>query len=488
MTEILDLEYLQSFQKEPLVFINQYLEINTWSGMRYIIESVWHNKRTSVRSNHGISKTFTAAVIAVTFLNLFPNSIVITTAPTNRQCYDLLWKEIGALYERFPSLAGNLTKTPLRISVTAEWYMVGFSTEKPFRLEGYHAPHILWVLDEAKGLPQWVYDAAEGSMTGGNSKILEISTTDGADQATPFYIHHHKESKQWKTIHLSAFDSPFVDKKNFKYLETKDFRIDSVDCAELYKFKKPVRGKEWDEKLEEKIQITSEEWIKDKAIIWRKSRADLWRTKVLGELEDVTEHSILPLAWVESAIDADIVLTDNISEYGLDVGRGGDPSVMIKRIDGKVLWVYGWVDDDTMATTGETIRLRDDAGIIKVDMIGVGAGVFDRLSEQGYPVIGIDSRNKPSAEKEKEFLNLRAEMWFFLRDLFLQQYTKGNVLSIPDDEELTEELTAVKYKTHSNGKIKIEEKDEIKKRLGRSPNKADALVYCFADISYWLQV
>jgi hypothetical protein len=483
----LDAAYLLKFQQEPLVFINQYLEIKTWSGMKYIIESVWNNKRTSIRSNHGISKTFTAAVIAVTFLNLFMNSIVITTAPTNRQCYDLLWKEIGALYDRFPGLVGTATKAPLRVTASPEWYMVGFSTEKAFRIEGYHAPHILWVLDEAKGLPQWLYDAAEGSLTGGNAKILEISTTDGADQATPFYQHHHKESGQWKTIHLSAFDSPFVEKQQFEYLNNKEFNLKSIICKDLHKYGKPKEGSEWDQELQDKIQIVNEEWIQDKAETWRKRRPDLWNTKVCGELMDVSEHNIIPLSWVESAVNAEITTPDNISTYGVDVGRGGDPSVLVKRIDNRMMYAYQWVDDNTMSTTGEILRVRDDLGIIKIDMIGVGAGVFQRIAELGHPVIGVDSRNKPSPEHENEFLNLRAEMWFHLRYLFYLQYTTGNIISIPDDDELTEELTAVKFKTPSDGKIKVEDKEEIRKRLGRSPNKADAMVYCYADISYWLQ-
>ena len=138
----------------PLLFIEKILKIKTWSGMRYIIDSVWKNKRTSVRAAHGVGKTFSSAVIAVTFLNLFRKSIIITTAPVERQVRDLLWKEIGSIYETRAGLRGYYTTSPLRIKIKPDWYMVGFSTEKQTTLEGYHSPHILWILDEAKGLPQ----------------------------------------------------------------------------------------------------------------------------------------------------------------------------------------------------------------------------------------------------------------------------------------------------------------------------------------------
>lgn len=476
MTKPLLFRYIE----KPLLYIEKQLNIRTWSGMRYIIDAVWNNKRTSVRAAHGVSKTFTAAVIAVTFLNLFRNSIVITTAPTERQVRDLLWKEIGGLYDSMSMLRGTYTTSPLRVKIKPDWYMVGFSTEKQHNIEGYHAPHLLWILDEAKGLPQWVYDAVEGSLTGGTAKVLEISTTDGADQQTPFAKHHTKERTQWKTIHFSGFDSPFVNADNFKHLNPKT-------CQELKKYGKSFNKQEWPDELKSKIQITDEDWIKDKEITWLKTRKDLWDTKVCGELSDITMHNIIPLSWVESAINAEVTVMETVGTYGVDVGAGGDPSVVIKRLDKKVLFVYAWVDNDTMSTTGEIIRLRNDTGIVKIDMIGVGHGPYNRLAELGVPVIGVDSRNKPSPEFELEFINLRAQMWWHLRDLFMKQYQHGNTISIPDDEEMIEELTTVAYKTASNGKIKVEDKEEVKKRLGRSTNKADALVYCFADLSYWLE-
>lgn len=462
------------------MYIEKRLGIRTWSGMRYIVDSVWNNERTSVRAAHGVGKTFTAAVIAVTFLNLFRKSIVITTAPVERQVRDLLWKEIGNLYMTVIGwVSGNYTTSPLRVKIQPDWYMVGFSTEKQHNLEGYHGPHILWILDEAKGLPQWVFDAVEGSMTGGTARILEISTTDGAKQQTPFFKHHTRERTQWKTIHFSAFDSPFVRPYKFKHLNPKM-------CKELQKYGKPKRKMEWDLKLKKKIQVTDEKWIKDKEKTWLLNRKDLWDTKVCGELSDITMFNIIPLSWVESAVNAEVVNTNNTSEYGVDIGAGGDPSVIIKRLDKKVVYCYAWVDSNTMNTTGKIVQMRDDAGIVKIDMIGVGHGPFDRLAEMGIPVIGIDSRNKPQPQYEDEYRNLRAEMWFSLRNLFFQQYTHGNVISIPDDEELIEELTVVQYETASNGRIVVEDKEKVKERIGRSTNKADALVYAFADMRYWL--
>jgi hypothetical protein len=471
---------IDKYIAEPLKFVEKRLKIRTWSGMKYIIDTVWKNKRTSIRSAHGIGKTFVAALIAVMFLNLYENSIVISTAPVNRQVKDLLWKEINALYNR----TGNFLlgeRVELRIKIAPEWYMVGFATDRAVNVEGYHSPNILWVLDEAKGMEPWIYDSIEGSMTGGNSKILEISTTDGADQQTPFYRHHTKERTQWKTIHLSAFDSPFVHPNFHKEISKNHI------CKELYEYGKPKNKREWSEELKKKIQIVDENWIEDKINTWKIVRKDLWETKVLGNLSGIGMYNAIPLAWVESAVNAEVEISSNEVTYGLDIGAGGDPSALVKKVDKKVVLVYAWIDENTMGTTGEVVRIRD-TGIVRIDMIGVGNGPFHRLAELGIPVIGVDSRNSPAPSKVQEFTNLRAQMWFDLRRLFERQYYEGNVLSIPDDEELIEELTAVKYKPISNGKIKIEEKEEVKKRIGRSTNKADALVYCCADLREILEI
>lgn len=418
--------------------------------------------------------TFTAAAIAVAFLNLYRNSIVITTAPSYRQVNDLLWKEIGAFYTKCDLLSGELSH--LHVKVKPEWYMLGFSTDKPHKAEGYHSPHILWILDEAKGLNQWLYDALEGSMTGGTARVLEISTTDGADQQCPFRRHHNTERRNWNCIHFSAFDSPFVNPLEFKEYE-------HYFNKELYNYGKPKDRPEWDLKLTEKIQIATSGWIKEQEKDWKKTREDLWETKVLGEFSTTTDNNVIPLDWIMSAVNANITVVEE-SEYGLDVARfGDDTNVLVHRKGGSVQFIKEWGKINTMETVGKVILERTDNGIIKVDMIGVGAGVFDRLAEQGQPVIGVDSAKK--AWKDDTYFNLRAEMWFTLRNYFEKQYREGNTISIPDDAELISDLSGMKYTIHSDGRMKIEKKDDFKKRYGRSPNKGDALVYAFAKLDYW---
>ena len=361
----------------------------------------------------------------------------------------------------------------VQVRIEPDWYMIGFSTDKPFRMEGFHSPNILWILDEAKGLERWLYDAVEGSLTGGNSRVLELSTTDGADQQCPFRQHHESELNSWNCISLSAFDSPFVNPSHFpesKLHMNKD----------LYNYGKSKTGREWPKKLEEKIQIVEEATIKDKKMMWTTKRPDLWETKILGEFTTSGESNLLPLSWVMSAVDAKIEYTEDDAyskRHGLDIARmGTDKTVLTTKERKELLPQEIWGKKNTMQTVGIVRNLIEPNEMIQVDACGLGAGVFDRLAELGQPVIGLDSAHK--AFDDQKFANLKAEMWWCSREIFERQYEEGNILSIPDDPELIEDLTGMKYLIKSDGRIIVEDKKEFKKRMGRSPDQGDSCVYC----------
>jgi len=461
-----DFDYLYN----PIEFIENDLGFYSWSGMRMIIDHVWKYHRVSVRACHGISKTFTGAAIAVTFLNMFPGSIVVTTAPTNKLVEKLLWKEIGAIYQNSGKrLLGR--QTQMSVKIGPGWFMFGFSTDRADRMEGHHAPFILWVIDEAKGVPSWLYESIEGSMTGGFHRVLELSTTDGADQQSPFRQHHSQQRSKWKQIRLSAFDSPFVDIANFpEYAKEVN--------KKLYDYGKPKTGYEWPIERANMVQLASEAWIHDRYEEWFKDNPFMWETKVLGEFSTLGTNNIIPLKWVESAINAEIDSIDipQPAKWGLDVARFGDDKSVLTKFQDKVIPLQKtWGKVNTMETTGIVRSIVGENEIVQVDAVGVGAGVFDRLAELGQPSYGLISSAK--AYEEEKYLNMRAEMWMIARDLFERQYEEGNVISIPDDPELVEDLTGMQYKIHSDGRLKVELKDDYKKRAGRSPDKGDSFVY-----------
>jgi hypothetical protein len=256
----------------------------------------------------------------------------------------------------------------------------------------------------------------------------------------------------------------------------------------LHEYGKPTHGREWP--ADTLIAIADDDWIADRIKNWEQNNPYMFETKVLGEFSDKGGNSVIPLSWVERAIEAEVdpLYSNGEIEYGLDVARMGDDLNVLYRRSGHIFGLVDvWGQVDTMVTCGR-VKNHIDAlpgKMLKVDANGLGAGVFDRLAELLYEgklslqtVYGVDSARK--ADDPRRFVNKRAEMWWAARELFERNFLEGGLLSIPNDSELVEDLTGMKYTTKSDGRIQIEDKGEFKKRYGRSPNKGDAFVYCNA--------
>ena len=204
--------------------------------------------------------------------------------------------------------------------------------------------------------------------------------------------------------------------------------------------------------------------------------------RVLGEFPLSEDDSVIPLGLIEAAIAREIQQTDAGVVWGLDVARFGDDSTALARRRGNTLLgpVVEWRKIDLMQTAGKILVEFNTTPLplrpvsINVDVIGMGGGVVDRLRELGLPVRGINV-GEVAAVDEKRYMRLRDELWFQAKDWFATLAVK-----IPRDDGLISELVAPKYKYESTGKLKVESKDDMKKRGIRSPNKADAFCLTFA--------
>lgn len=200
--------------------------------------------------------------------------------------------------------------------------------------------------------------------------------------------------------------------------------------------------------------------------------------------EGGAEDALIPLDWIERAINQSVGGQQKAA--GLDVARfGRDRSVYTLREGGRVVKMKEFQQMDTMALVGSVSGELDidDPEDTAIDVVGIGSGVYDRLEELGYRVTPINAGESPtSLENKEKFYNLRAEMFWNLREQFKPENGKS-FISIPDDGSLIQELTEIRYKYSSERKIRIEDKEDMKKRIGRSPDKADALALAFFDMS-----
>jgi len=428
---------------DPLHFVRKGLGGIPWHKQVEIIESVRDNPRTTVRSCEISGKSWTAAAIALWFLVTKPPATVITTAPTFRQVRDILWREIAAHYHaaKIP-IGGELTQTGLDLTgvinaygMAGKSFAIGLSTDEPERFQGFHNDNVLVIVDEASGVPESLFQAIENPLGGGFSRLLLIGNP---SQVSGGFYDSFK-SPLYNKIHISAFDTP-------------NFATETTVLPFLI----------------------SRQWVEERRMEWGED-TPLWQIYILGEFAEEQTDALISLRHIEAAQNRELD-REGARIIGVDIARfGEDKSVAVVRSGRKILEVAVWSKTDLMESTGRVVQLikHYEPEETRVDSIGLGAGVVDRLKEQGYRVRGVNVAAK--AQNENMYSNLRAEMYWSLR----QRFENGEI-DIPKDPVLLAELSGLKMKPpNSRGQIVIEGKEDMKKRGMRSPDRADALALCF---------
>lgn len=454
---------LRKAQADPVWFVTEALGATPWPKQAEILESVRDHPRTAVRSCHGVGKSYTAGQTILWFLYSFVPSIVLSTAPTWRQVEKLVWKEVRASYRRAKiPLGGNLLpKRPEIQIIQDEWYAIGLSTNEPDRFQGFHERNILVVVDEAAGVPEDIFEAVEGVLTSENARLLLL----GNPTALSGTFYNAFRSVGWNAISISAFDTP-----NFAA-----FGITEEDIA----------SGAWENKIVGPLpnpKLITPAWVADKYQRWGPG-SPAYDARVRGQFPAQGDDTLIPLAWIEAAMERwEDAEEGEPVEIGVDVATfGSDKTVFAPRRGHKVLPLIVYSKQDTMETAGQIVMAQREtkATSIKIDVIGVGTGVYDRTKELKLPVVAINVAESP--RDPERFPNLRSELWWNLRELLdPNPKLNPNPIALPPDDELLADLSGIKYKIDSRGRIVVESKDDMKKRLGRSPDRGDAVVLAFA--------
>ena len=191
--------------EDPGWFAERFLGASPWKKQRDVLRGLRDHDLVAVRSCNGSGKTFTAALATLWWLHMHDEATVITTAPSERQVKDLLWREIRHLHAKNPEyIGGKLTST--RLELSEKRFAYGFSTDTAGRFQGFHSKNILVIVDEAAEVREFIFDAIFGCLTSENAKMLMIGNP--SRLAGTFYDAFHKNRGRWKTIHISAFDTP----------------------------------------------------------------------------------------------------------------------------------------------------------------------------------------------------------------------------------------------------------------------------------------
>lgn len=439
---------------DPVDWAARKARINLWSKQREIIRSVRDNRRTAVQSGHGIGKSLTASVAASWWVDSHPpdETLVVTTAPSVKQVHAILWEEIRKIHSR--------AKLPGEVQISDNWIigkrLVGFGRKPQDHdkdaFQGLHRKYVLVILDEAAGIDEWLWNAASNITTGEHCRILAIGNP---TDPSSYFRKVCRPGSGWNNIKISVFDSP-----NFT-------------------------GEQIDKTVAE--DLTSPQYVEDMKIDLGEG-SPMWKARVEGEFPDFDEFSVIPLGWIYQAQEryqawkesGGTIPQDSRKIIGADIARyGNDKTAFAERWNDIITQVEVRPKKDTMATAQDlALSLVTERGdLAVVDSNGIGAGVFDRVKHLGRYAMPLNSGTRTTLTDrtgQVHFYNLRAAMWWKLREALDPAF--GSTIMLPsEDDKLASDLSAPYWKTVPGGKVVIESKEDIKKRIGRSPDRGDAV-------------
>jgi len=447
---------------DPVTYVRQRFGAEpTWQQVQILEAIAPAGAKVSVRSGHGIGKSSSAAWAICWFLETHDFAKVPCTAPSSHRLKDVLWGEL-AKWLRAADTQSQARGDPAQLYLSAlltwssdklidsgvpDWGAFARTAhkEQPEALSGYHATHLLYIVDEGSGVDEAIFAASEGSLSTPGARVLLLGNP--LRLSGTFHASHHQDRASYTCLHFRSQDSPLV---------AVGYRDRLV--------------KRWGE------------------------GSNVVRVRCDGEFPRQEDDVLISLELTEPCLHRERVAGTGKRQLGIDPARfGSDRTAFVLRQGRRIVQIAVYAKLDTMETVGRILAVVapwhvDD---IFIDTIGLGSGVYDRLKElcdQGRISCTLHAVNvaETAPEKEKadaaqgrklrDFLWLRCATW--LRD-------DSPIFGCPDDMlnlELAGELSSTKLRVDSDGLLVVESKDDMKRRLGHSPDLADALCCTFAPV------
>lgn len=426
---------LRAHRADPVRFVREALEAEPTEQQAALLRAASKpGAHVAVRSGHGTGKSTSMAWLLLWFLCTHPDARVPATAPTGHQLEDILWPEVakwhGKLHPYYrDALEVNADKIALK---GASSFAVKRTARKenPEALQGFHGRNLLFLIDEASGIPEQIFEVAEGALSTPNARV--VMAANPTQTSGYFWRAFHGDRDRWTRLRFSSADSPLVSKE---YVET---------MAKTY-------GEE----------------------------SDIFRVRVLGEFPSASVSQLIPADLVDEAMAREPI-DDSVYRHapvvlGVDVARYGDDKSVIVRRQGlvsSILWTGRGVDTMALADIVAHHWTGQKAQACFIDEGAMGAGVVDRLRQLGLAPVAVNFG--AAASNPAKYRNKRAEMWCLMRDWL----KSGGFL--PLDNDLRDDLVGPEYQFLPSGAIQLERKEDMRRRGVASPDLADALAVTFA--------
>lgn len=463
------LEELGSMVLDPVLFSTGLLGHDLYNVEKEILDSIATNDRTAVKACHASGKTFTAGDAVLWWTARYEDGIVLTTAPTWTQVKRQLWGQIrkSALGGRvkFP----NLNTVDLQIG--PDNYAIGISTNEGVRFQGFHGT-ILIILDEAPGVLSDIYEAVDGIRAGGKVHVLLLGQP--MVIGGPFYDAFHARRSGWRTITISAFDTPnlagcCVDnmKRGEEHVRFGDMRKGALNLLTATP-----------EQLAANVRpyLTSRKWVHDAWYDWHETGSPLWDVKVMGNFPQQSEDSLFFLKWIEQAQRIIPGYEDDPLDVGIDVAGPGEAETVVSVRQGpNRVALKWWLKDDPRGEVMEFLRpLKARVRSLNIDSVGNGYYFAKHFEDDEWPVRYVNVGQTEFIDTER-FTNQKGAYYWSLHE----RAKDGRLGGITDPVEQGQ-LTGMRYSHDPRGRVVIESKDEMRERGLVSPDRAEADMLAFA--------
>jgi phage terminase large subunit len=492
-----DAEILASFADppDPVGFARHVLRFMPWSRQQQILEAVAEYQRVAVVSGHKVGKSTAYAILALWFYCSFPNARVVITATTDNQVNGIIWREIKRLVR---SAAIPIPGAPCAIRANTglthpETFseIRGYTAKEAEAIAGVSGSHVMYLVDEASGVEDFIFQAIEGNRAGGNAWVLLCSNPTKADGE--FYEAFHSKSRDtigdagYYNIHVDSRESPNITGEWRELEEWCETKRGAGDWA-WRKRSKPVPG------------LATAGWVAEKQREWGEDSA-FFNVRIKGSFVIAEAAKVFQLALLQAAQtrweETEPAPSDPLV-IGLDPagdGDGGDESSFTPR---RGLKVYRTRSRRGISPAEHIEELRD---IIR-EQRALGAPASPK------PLVNCESEGEASwkvyvvlrehAERTGEFNvqrmrtssapmrepliydRFRDELWAIAR-----AWMRAGGAIPPDASRLEKDLHAPEYSSTLAGKLKITAKRDLRKLLGRSPDDGDSFVLsCFVPRRY----
>jgi hypothetical protein len=462
------------YQTDPVGFATDVLKVDWWSKQQEVALALLEHKKVLVRASHSVGKTMVTGGIVNWHYDCFQPGITITTAPTDRQVNDLLWKEVRVQRRGRPGLLPKAA----RMEDAPDHYAVGFTARDVNAFQGTHEEDLLIVFDEGVGVAAEFWEGADAMLTSGdgNRMLVIYNPTDTASAAYAAEL-----AENVHVIQISALEHPNI------LAELRGEPVPYPKAVRLSWVRERIA--EWCTPIDATLATADDlEWPPGSGV-WFKP-GPLFESRVMGRWPSQAVTSVWSEAAFQAACEAALPEPEDAPcEIGCDVARFGDDDTTIHVRRGPVSLEHeahnGW---DTVRTAGRLMQLARQYGercgvdgraiALKVDDDGVGGGVTDILRAEGFSARPVGAGSV--AIDEEGYPNRRSELWFVVAERARDRRVDFSRLSLAVRQELRRELMAPTWKVDSKGRRVVEPKEQTKKRLGRSPDNADALNLAFA--------